>query len=510
MERKIIFLFCLLIYSQFSFGQYELRTKYGSTEEADYVTGGIFVVWWDKKYDKLTEAEEMLNTLAEVREICLSMGMEDPPGPDDGFYFNIYMQHGSEDIYPDEWGLGVGTDSEGYPYFTAGSGPSTTDLYHEGFHIFQYNANSSGFPYSGNSGWFIEASAEWFTWTHFPDELRSFGTVSSFEALPYLKMWRTYGNGVSGEPDNWQRLVRQYAYGSLLYYLTEEKGIDRTFITESFYSNIDISPQEYLVQEISDFRTIYADWTAHNAANFDFDFISRAQYESSIDGLFQHGDADDYKPIIKEFNDEGTGCEWYQPQDDVITQGWSYNVYQINNTSQDSYTFSLDGDKTNEYEDKFYFQGRVVKLNESGDISYSALEMSNDQDGSLTLEVEPSDTTLYFVVTAMADWYDHDDLYPYKVRIEKGASSSCPEVLSIAEYEPIQFGPNPTSANINVWSNKVKELRIFDFSGKQEGVLSVDFSTEIDVSFLRNGIHLIEGLDANGNRVFNQKLIKKD
>ncbi len=110
---SIIFILCLI---SNVFGQYQLRTEFGDTLTCNYRTKGIFAVWWDQKYDYYNDAGHVIETLLSVQSACLNeLGMQDPPNPGAGYYYNVYIHHGSDDLYPADWGNGQGTDSFGYP-----------------------------------------------------------------------------------------------------------------------------------------------------------------------------------------------------------------------------------------------------------------------------------------------------------------------------------------------------------------------------------------------------------
>ena len=44
--------------------------------------------------------------------------------------------------------------------------------------------------------------------------------------------------------------VRQYGMHTLLWYLTNFKGVDRAIITDGFYANTELSPQEYIYTNV--------------------------------------------------------------------------------------------------------------------------------------------------------------------------------------------------------------------------------------------------------------------
>src|SRR5690606_20859062 len=98
------------------------------------------------------------------------LGMHDPPNPARGRYYNVYIHHGVDDPFPDTWGNGQGTDPEQNPYLTLPAGflLDRANLDHEGFHVFQYGADSPGFSYGGDAGWYTEAAAQWYMSTQAP------------------------------------------------------------------------------------------------------------------------------------------------------------------------------------------------------------------------------------------------------------------------------------------------------------------------------------------------------
>ena len=101
-----------------------LQTYWGSEETLDYIIRDIFVVWWDKKFDHSMEADVMVDKLITVRRDCLdNLGMQDPPNPAAGHYYNVYLHHSGQDgdSLPSGWGMGQGTDPFGLPFLTIGN-----------------------------------------------------------------------------------------------------------------------------------------------------------------------------------------------------------------------------------------------------------------------------------------------------------------------------------------------------------------------------------------------------
>ena len=67
---------------------------------------------------------------------------------------------------------------------------------HEGFHIFQYESNSPGFDYSGDSQWYIESSAQWYAATFEPRDRGMCVECGAVFANPQLALWHSFNNHV--------------------------------------------------------------------------------------------------------------------------------------------------------------------------------------------------------------------------------------------------------------------------------------------------------------------------
>ena len=69
----------------------------------------------------------MFEKLMLIRNDCLdNLGMSDPPNPSYGFYYNVYIhydeENGDQDLFPNGWAYGQGTDPFGLPYLTVPHG----------------------------------------------------------------------------------------------------------------------------------------------------------------------------------------------------------------------------------------------------------------------------------------------------------------------------------------------------------------------------------------------------
>ena len=397
-----------------------LRTCYGSTSECDYMIRDIFVVWWDKNFDYSEGAENLLDSLTETRRYCLeTFAMADPKGSDK-YYYNVYI-HNGKDLFPDGWAQGQGTDEDGYPYLTIPSGLTDPDYkghVHEGFHIYQYNANSPGFDYRGDSQWFIEATANWFVSIKFPEHIENFLTGKAVTANPQVPIWYSFRNKEPGDARNWQRDCHQYGMNILLFYLTEVGKVPREKMANGFYAETSELPQEYLYNQIggSKMCDLYADWAVHTTA--DFDYLTPAQVKRLRREYETYGTPDDGHPIVKTYDNSGTRGSWYRPSDEYVTRSWGYNVYKIENSSTGTYTFHLDGDGQGSEGTNAAFRGRVVVV-DGNNRKYHSLDMSNAQDGSKTVNVSSSDEEMYFVVAATPNHFTGNQKFSYQIKIDR-------------------------------------------------------------------------------------------
>ena len=118
----------------------------GSQTTLSVQTGGIFAVWWDKKFSHTNDADFIISILQEARNECLTnLGLQDPPNGERGFYYNVYIHHYGEDLFPEHWWLGQGVDSYGLPFLgVAQDTINRLSILHESFHIFQFSSNSPG------------------------------------------------------------------------------------------------------------------------------------------------------------------------------------------------------------------------------------------------------------------------------------------------------------------------------------------------------------------------------
>ena len=416
----VVFISCSEIDAQEN-NPLEIRTLYGSVSTCNYIIKDIFIVWWDKNFDYKEGATNVLNSLVETRKVCLdTFGMKDPKGSDK-YYYNVYIHNSGPDLFPDRWAQGQGTDKDGYPYLTIPFKLTSPDYHghvHEGFHIFQYNANSPGFKYQGDSQWFIEATANWYVNIMYPNDLDGFICGQAVTAIPQVTMWYSFNNKMPGDKNSWTRDDHQYGMNIYLYYLTEVCKVSRYEIAHSFYGNIALLPQEFLYSTLGgpDMRKYYADWAIHSAVGFDY--LSAAQVERLKKEFLRYGDPDDDHSIVAAYNNTGTDGLWVPVPTHDTPCAWGYNVYEINNTISGSYTINMNGDTygSNGTPSRFTVRAAVSKTGSPN--SFYSMDMTDDKDGKLTLKVTPENSKIWIVIASTPDHFTSNQTYPYKIKID--------------------------------------------------------------------------------------------
>ena len=412
---------CIIAYGQEP-KSYAIKSTYATTETCNYKTDGIYIVWWDKNFDYSQNATELLNTLIDVRNDCLNTyKMSDPPNPSAGFFYNVYIHNGKDIFKPQGWAMGQGTDGNKFPYLTIPIGYAKTGssgAQHEGFHIFQYKANSPGFTYSGDSQWFIEATANWYVASKHPDSKDEYVTASAVTANPQVTMWYSSENREPGEKKNWQRGCHQYGMNIFLNYLTDVRNVSKALIACGFFGEITQLPQEYLYNQLGadKFRDLYADFAAHNVSGYPGFPVGTE--ERSARELKEYGDSLDVHSIVQTFTNEGTGGKWIRPATDFVTRGWGYNVYKINNSAAGTYAFQIMGDKTGSEGAPAAFRGRVVVRTGSKARQFD-IKMTDAFSGENEIKVKSTDAEVYLIVAATPEFFRGNQKYSYAVKIVK-------------------------------------------------------------------------------------------
>ena len=191
--------------------------------------------------------------------------------------------------------------------------------------------------------WYIESSAQWYAASKNPTAIGAFIEAGAIIANPQLALWHSFNNQAPDDPASdagrpgWMFGVRQYGMHTLLYYLTNVKGVDRAIITDGFYANTALSPQEYIFTNVGSslMRSHFADWAGHNCAKMDY--LTPEQYERGLLEISLAGDWDYYRPSVWAATDQGTAGQWVRPIQELTTRGWAYNVWNITNTAEATY-----------------------------------------------------------------------------------------------------------------------------------------------------------------------------
>ena len=397
-----------------------LQTAFGCQSSLEVVTNDIFAVWWDAKFDHRSDADIIFRHLKEVRQDCLNnLGMEDPPNPKAGFYYNVYIHHGDQDNFPSEWGNGQGTDKYQLPFLTLPVGVhiSESNLYHEGFHIFQYQANSTGFAYQGDSQWYVEASAQWYMCQNQPQKIDAFVEAGAIVSNPHLSLWHSFSNQAKGDPTDWLYQVRQYGMHTYLYYLTNVENVSPDLITNGFYQGIDISPQEYHYRQIGAdrLRKYFSDWAAHNTG--DLDYLNTEQITRSKLEVKNVADPQNLHPYVRSYDNPNQAKNWISPPELFKPRGWAYNVIRIKNCRVGTYKCELKGDLVGSEGANSHFEGRIVVSSETQK-EYKRINMVDAISGNGIVRVTSDCSDLFLVVTSVPENFCGTQNYGYQAKIE--------------------------------------------------------------------------------------------
>ena len=400
-----------------------LQSEFGDRSKLKFVTDDIFAIWWEEKFDHHSDTEIIFKHLKAVRQDCLhNLGMEDPPNPKAGFFYNVYIHHGEEDDFPSEWGNGQGTDKYRLPFLTLPVGVHTSEsnLYHEGFHIFQYQANSPGFAYQGDSQWYIEASAQWYMCQNKPEGINTFVEAGAILANPHLSLWHSFSNQAENDPTDWLYQVRQYGMHTYLHYLTQVKNVSPDLITKGFYQGIDISPQEYHYREIGAdcLRKYFADWAAQNTVGLDY--LSKKQIDRAELEIQNVADSTNLHPYVCSFDNPDQIKNWISPPESMKPRGWSYNVIRFKNCPVGNYKIEIKGDLLGSEGANSHFEGRIV-INSKTQKEYKGIEMIDSISGYTTVRTIDQDSDLFLVVVSVPEHFGGTQSYGYKAKIEVGS-----------------------------------------------------------------------------------------
>lgn len=395
----------------------ELRTEWGSVETLAVYTEDIYAIWWDPRFDHAADAPIMAAQLIEIRRDCIDdLGMADPPNPPAGFYYNVYIHRGADDDFPEAWGNGQGTDRFGMPFLTlpVGAHRDRGNLYHEGFHIFQYSATSPGFEYRGDSQWYVESAAQWYQAENIPDGEATFVEAGAIVANPQLALWHSFSNEAPGDPTDWLFQVRQYGMHTWLYYMTVVAGVPRAVVSDGFYAGTALSPQRYHVEQVGldALRDIFADWAAHNTGGLDY--LTPAQVERAELEADWVGDPENRAPFAIEVGSDGTD-DWVRPPARLAPRPWAYNVVRFTG-EPGAYAFEFEADAMGAEGAAGHFAARMVNRGVGG-ARYVSVPLEGGRFGGGEVVIAPDDTEAALVVVSVPAHYTGNQTFGYRVRV---------------------------------------------------------------------------------------------
>lgn len=398
----------------------QLAPAFGDEAQMKHYIEGVFAIFWDKNFDHLADAKFISQHLMQLRqEVIAELGMRDPPNMAAGLYYNIYIHHGDQDHLPNHWANGQGTTDDGLPFLTLPVPAHTRkdNLDHEGFHIFQYAANSPGFRYTGDSQWYIETSAQWYAAYKSPLASEIFVEAEAIRANPYLALWHSFENMRSDDSNEWLVSVHQYGMHSFLHYLTSQTPTKPMTLTAGFYQNLEVSPQQYLFAAIGgkNLRRYFADWAAHHTA--DMDYLSRRQYLRALAEAQHMGNPQLDFRFIAQHEAAGTYGKW-QRAIGKLPRNWGYNVIEMTNNLATPLTVKFKGDRKGSDGTKAAFEVRIIVKGINGFV-YETLELDKKQRGSIQLNMAPTDEVMFMIIAAVPESFSGNEEYGYQYKIKR-------------------------------------------------------------------------------------------
>ncbi|MFT5386577.1 MAG: hypothetical protein ACI81W_003990, partial [Saprospiraceae bacterium] len=107
-----------------------------------------------------------------------------------------------------------------------------------------------------------------------------------------------------------------------------------------------------------------------------------------------------------------------------------------------------------------YFQGKVLVQNSVTGASFHDLIMSNDHQGSLSLNMSPDDTALYFIIASMPEIFQDSNpefqLFSYEMNISLGSTTGISTLetsdskLEIARYNYLGQSINKNTGGLQI------------------------------------------------------------
>ena len=387
------------------------------------VTNENFAFWWDQKFDHTEDISQLKGWLSDIREdVKVNLKLGDPPNTGAGYYYNVYIHHGEDDSFPNDWGNGQGFDEGDMPYLTIpyGALEDYGNTLHEGFHVFQTSGDYQAIDTDMDAVWFIEASAEWYQCSRNAEATNAFITAGSVYANPQFSLWYIpdfWDPNVPADND-WLYGVRQYGVSVFLYYLSNVKSVDRIIISGVYSEGSALSAQEYLYYGLGEeFRQLFADWAVQTAVGFDY--LTEEQRELAFDELDFFTEPTEINAHVLELN-SADAIGSFSPDAQLRPASWAYNSIKIINSGTfTKYTFVIEAEVRGSEGVASHFEARVAVINESSEISYYSVDMSDNTSGQITVLTEPSDDEIYLVIASVPEHFSGYQTFNYSVNISQ-------------------------------------------------------------------------------------------
>jgi hypothetical protein len=395
----------------------------------NYRNSENFIVWWDKNWHHNHDSKEVLRWAEFTYNKCKGYGME---SFNKDFKTNIYLHHVSDglenkDIFSDSWGQGSAICGNAsiitHPYPNGNSVKSGEEynlsnhnkisinplypklnVHHEVFHVMQQKPTNNGtFPYGGDYAWYTEATADWFEVKFLSDSHPSkWRHIPFYLLFPHKRLWD------NTNIDNYKHL---YGAQILLFYLEWNNIVEESFFGKSYYSGTKLTPQEYMFNEIPDFKNHFIDFAGH-ATVIDFtkwnDKITQ-QKDRYISERYNNIDLS-YELILNDKGYEGI----FTPINKI--ESWAYQTVVLKSSQVSRYKYKFTSDGVGSEGGTADFNLIIVK-ERNGQYTYEKKEITNN---SIEFELSTdNDSDYYFTIVNTPNKFIGKDTFNYSLELKK-------------------------------------------------------------------------------------------
>ena len=107
-----------------------------------------------------------------------------------------------------------------------------------------------------------------------------------------------------------------------------------------------------------------------------------------------------------------------RPEPVMLARSWAYNVIRINNTAAATYTWTFEGDATGSEGALSHFESRAIVMGESGP-RYITITMNEALKATEVINVEASDSEVYFVIASVPEHFSGNQTYGYRYNVTR-------------------------------------------------------------------------------------------